>query len=637
MGIALNEEQKRQLESIAKNGNPSWIRRARVVLLDERDLPADEIGQEVGLSPDRVGYWIREFNKRGMDIFPAEALPVKWEHVDLGVEPSESEKGETAAQASVPPPLPGYQDLPEISVGDLCEMHQVDMMHARQVADYSLALFDQTSTVHQLGEESRSLLETAAIVHNIGLVAHPAKHNSFGRDILLSYRLIGFDELETRTLAFTTALHRKKYRQKRAIKEAEVAALPEEQLDRALRLAALVRIADGLDYSQSQTTTLGEMSQSESEIVFSLSGPFAYEDGMRAQNKADLWDSLFEVSVQFSVESDQDIEAIESQPIRIVTAPTERPKVPGIQAEDWMSEAGRKTLQFHYFRMLDHEAGTRLGEDIEELHDMRVAVRRMRSAMWVFGPYFKKGILKSYLNGLRQTGRALGRVRDLDVFMDKAQEYVAEKSVDDGTELEPLIEAWQSDRDAARERMLKHLDSKRYRSFVQSFGEFLDTEGAGGKRPERGEPAALKVFQCAPAMIYERDRVVRGYNDALQEASLETLHSLRIDIKRFRYTLEFFREVLADDAKSVIRSAVQLQDHLGDLNDADVACQLLIEFLDRWRVEDKREQVNISGITQYLVAKQVELRELVNSFPEIWESYASPDLRRELALAVANL
>ena len=221
--------------------------------------------------------------------------------------------------------------------------------------------------------------------------------------------------------------------------------------------------------------------------------------------------------------------------------------------------------------------------------------------------------------------------------MEKAQEYVGKKSADDGPELEPLLAAWQSDREVARERMLKHLDSKQYRSFVQSLDEFLDTEGAGGKRPKRGEPAALRVFQSAPAMIYERDRVVRGYNDALQEASLETLHSLRIDIKRFRYTLEFFREVLGDECASVIRSAVQLQDHLGDLNDADVACQILIEFLDRWRVEDNREQIGISGITQYLVAKQVELRELVNTFPKMWKSFASSDIRRELALAVAKL
>jgi len=48
-----------------------------------------------------------------------------------------------------------------------------------------------------------------------------------------------------------------------------------------------------------------------------------------------------------------------------------------------MSEAGRKVLRTHFARMLANEAGTRLGEDIEELHDMRVATRRLRAVLFV--------------------------------------------------------------------------------------------------------------------------------------------------------------------------------------------------------------------------------------------------------------
>jgi CHAD domain-containing protein len=123
----------------------------------------------------------------------------------------------------------------------------------------------------------------------------------------------------------------------------------------------------------------------------------------------------------------------------------------------------------------------------------------------------------------------------------------------------------------------------------------------------------------------------------VQEPALDMLHLLRIDIKRLRYTLEYFKEVLGEEAKSVIRSAVQLQDHLGDLHDADVACQILIGFLDHWRVESQREQIDIRGITDYLVTKQLELRELVNTFPKQWEAFNSQMIRRDLALAVAHL
>ena len=91
---------------------------------------------------------------------------------------------------------------------------------------------------------------------------------------------------------------------------------------------------------------------------------------------------------------------------------------PGLQPDDPMSEAGRKTLRFHFRRMLHHEPGTRLGEDIEALHDMRVATRRMRAAFRVFGEYYDPKAVRPYLKGLKRTGRALGAVRDLDVFQE---------------------------------------------------------------------------------------------------------------------------------------------------------------------------------------------------------------------------
>ncbi|NIM94964.1 MAG: CHAD domain-containing protein [Anaerolineales bacterium] len=636
----VTHEEQAQLERIVASENEAWVRRARIILLKVDDRTTSEISPEVGLSPRRVRYWVSEFKKRRMGIFPEEALALEAAPIAKPEEPTEPDSEQQAdAQAEVPPQEeaePEPVELPEITVSELCQKFKVDMDHARHVADLALTLFDRTSNVHSLPEGHRYLAAAAAILHNVGFVAYPEKHNIFGRDILLEHRLVDFDEGEVKILAFTTSLHRKKHKRKRARKEAKIVGLSDETLPHALGLAGIVRIADGLDYSQSQSTKISEIKHMDQEILVSLSGPFAFEDGMRAQSKADLWDSLYDVPIRFFVEGVQEIPAEVPEPTPVVTPPVKRRKTPGVMPEDWMSEAGRKVLAFHFYRMLDHEPGTVLGEDIEELHDMRVAVRRMRSAMRIFRPYFKKGVLTPYLNDLRRTGRVLGRVRDLDVFLQKAQKYIEEGSSSDPSAIDLIIENWQSQRAEARDGMLKYLDSKRYRNFVQSFGEFLETEGAGGIRPSSGKPTPLRVFQCAPAMIYARDQVVRSYDDVLEDAPLETLHSLRIDIKRFRYTLEFFREVL-EEAELVIKTAVKLQDHLGDLNDADVACQLLIGFLDRWRSEDRRERINISGVTDYLVAKQVELLELVETFPKAWESYNSPEVRKHLALAIARL
>ncbi len=104
--------------------------------------------------------------------------------------------------------------------------------------------------------------------------------------------------------------------------------------------------------------------------------------------------------------------------VEALPAPVPPPR-PGLALDDSMAEAARKTIQFHFQRMLEHEAGTRAGEDIEELHDMRVATRRMRAALGVFDDYSDPEAWKPFVKMLRRTGRALGQARDLDVFREK--------------------------------------------------------------------------------------------------------------------------------------------------------------------------------------------------------------------------
>ena len=89
-----------------------------------------------------------------------------------------------------------------------------------------------------------------------------------------------------------------------------------------------------------------------------------------------------------------------------------------------------------------------------------------------------------------------------------------------------------------------------------------------------------QVRHIAPRLIYEHYERVRAYETVLDGAPISTLHALRIDFKRFRYTLEFFEEVLGPEIKSVIKETKIMQDHLGDLNDTQVAGDMLREIID---------------------------------------------------------
>lgn len=312
-----------------------------------------------------------------------------------------------------------------------------------------------------------------------------------------------------------------------------------------------------------------------------------------------------------------------------------------IEPEDEMAEAGRKVLRYHFFKMVIHEDGTRLGEDIEELHDMRVATRRMRAAFRVFGSAFKKTVIKPYLKGVRATRKALGDVRDLDVFMAKAHSYTETLPEEQRDGLGLLINLWRNEREQARKEMIKYLDSDDYERFTREFYDFLSTPGAGVKTTTSAQPNPNRVAQIAPVYIYQMLANVRAYETILESATLDQLHSLRIAIKRLRYAIEFFESVLGDRADEVIDDLKKIQDHLGDLNDAKVACQILSEFLTHW--QEYRGELppetpeHPEPIFSYLEAKRNERDQLRETFPVAWSHFHRQEFRENLALAVCVL
>ena len=321
------------------------------------------------------------------------------------------------------------------------------------------------------------------------------------------------------------------------------------------------------------------------------------------------------------------------------SAPPPAAKHPGVQPDDPMAEAGRKVLRFHFARMLAREEGARHGRDIEALHNMRVATRRMRAAFDVFGPWYRPRAMRPVLKGLRATGRALGRVRDLDVFMAQAQAYLGTLPAEERSGLEPLLEAWQARREQARTRMLAYLDGEAYARFVERFRAFLESADAGLGKAHPRRPARVRT--AAPVLIYERLAHVLAYEPLLEQASIEQLHALRIAFKRLRYTLEFFREVLGPQAAAVLKDLKAMQDHLGDLNDADVACNLLNRFLADWDARQRtlplRARQNPEPLVAYLAVQHARRHHLMTTFPQAWQRTLRPAFRRSLALAIAEM
>ncbi len=323
---------------------------------------------------------------------------------------------------------------------------------------------------------------------------------------------------------------------------------------------------------------------------------------------------------------------------------------PGLTADDTMAESCRKTLLYHLQRMMRHEPGTRAGEDPEELHDMRVATRRMRAALRVFADYVDKDGYRPFLKAMRQTGRELGAVRDLDVFMIKTQAYIDSLPPEARSGLDPLVEAWHAERDRVRAELLGYLDSERYQRFKERFEAFLRTPGAGDGRAlgSDGEPLPVRVGDVLPAVVFDRLAHVKAFDGPISrpDAPLSVFHQLRITSKGLRYTLEFFQEVLGPESKPLIDRTKQVQDHLGDLQDAVVTCDVLLGFLGSgtWGVPrgDKRGPrtpfpVNAPGVAAYLAVKQDEVERLMHTFGPVWDPVRGSDFSRPLTDLVAAL
>ena len=308
-------------------------------------------------------------------------------------------------------------------------------------------------------------------------------------------------------------------------------------------------------------------------------------------------------------------------------------KTPGVTAEDHVAEAGRKVMRFHLARMLDQEPGVRAGIEAEAVHKMRVATRRQRAAWRVFGEAFRKGRTKRYRDGLRETARRLGAVRDLDVQLEAADAYRADMPVAEQRAVEPLLSAWRQHRDDARVLLLRELDSPAYQRWLDDYIDFVRTEGAAVVPVAAAEPH--RVRDTAPSRIWTAYEGVRGYESVLRWADVPTLHELRIAGKWLRYTMEFSREALGSEADPLIARVTALQDHLGLMNDADVTASMTRTFL----VEQAGDlsPLESAAIGRYLVDREKEVARLRRTIGATWRGVAGLRFRRALGRVVAGL
>jgi exopolyphosphatase/guanosine-5'-triphosphate,3'-diphosphate pyrophosphatase len=173
--------------------------------------------------------------------------------------------------------------------------------HCRQVRDLALSLFDQLQPLHQLGPEQREILEAAALLHDIGWTISGSKHHKHSYQLIFDHqaRLAVFGPRQVALIANVARYHRKAAP---APHHEGYAALTAGEQRTVQKLAALLRLADGLDRPHLQSVKHLQCSITDRHVLIgvqSLVDPGLHIAG--ASRKREFFETVYAVPVEFSI------------------------------------------------------------------------------------------------------------------------------------------------------------------------------------------------------------------------------------------------------------------------------------------------------------------------------------------------
>ena len=229
-------------------------------------------------------------------------------------------------------------------------------------------------------------------------------------------------------------------------------------------------------------------------------------------------------------------------------------------------EVAMANLRHYWAAWHLHEPGARLGEDPEELHDLRVAGRRLDAILRQFHSFLPPEYLKIRAT-LKTVLTALGHARDLDVALGELQDFRRKLPKSDRLILEPLKKHLLSERGRARARMLSVLDSIWVQKNFEELTSLLTAPSA-----ESEAPSANLALQASPGLLRRRFRKLRKRAGLLSlDSSTEKYHEVRGQVKKLRYALDAVAVLYGKPAVEMVRALRRWQENLGVQQDAAVA------------------------------------------------------------------
>ncbi|MSR64339.1 MAG: CHAD domain-containing protein [Verrucomicrobiae bacterium] len=462
---------------------------------------------------------------------------------------------------------PVHQRRP--SIDELCARCDNENVHTEHVTALALRLFDELQGVLELADSDRPLLEAACRLHDVGYSIKPQSHPQMSAEVVLKEGLAGFRETQLAYIAAVIPLHSGR------LKKLEFYPLLQKvpNPQRVLRLASLLRIADGLDYSHLQDASIVGVRHSSRSVNIRVRCQFVPHNVTAADHKADLWRSVF------------------PQKIRFTPAPAAG-RTSLIGPDLHVGEAARRLTYLQFRTISVHLDGALKGEDSEHLHDIRVAIRRLRMLLWAFRKPLAHTSAAPFDADLQRLSGVLGPARDMDVWVEFLTNPILQKQLTTNRRWVAFVSHQTQLRKLQLPTVRRHLGKNALGKLRARAGRFLRIELPGFIRT--ASPGSIE--KLARNNLWKSLRRTFKLARLRRSESPEDLHRLRIALRKVRYLGAFFEPVLGQPVGKLTKRVRAVEQALGRIHDVDVGLarivregppppRLLVRHLEQQRQE----------------------------------------------------
>lgn len=295
------------------------------------------------------------------------------------------------------------------------------------------------------------------------------------------------------------------------------------------------------------------------------------------------------------------------------------------------SDAALRVLMKALTTTLDlNTEGMRQAIDTEFLHDYRVAVRRIRSALGQLKALVPRTPGDRFRREFAWLGSVTGPARDLDVYVLNFDYYLSLLPAPLHADLEPLRTSLLERRKHAYIDLNRHLDSGRYRRLLAAWRRYLAKPLPARSRLPDAERSIKATADERIWRVY-RKVIRRGHKIDDQSPPVE-LHHLRIRCKRLRYLLEFFRSLYPKRRiDRAIKALKELQDVLGQFQDLEIQQHALHGFGEQMSTRYPTRHPTGIALAALVARLETRQREVRACFAERFQLFSAPQRRDDFA------